>query len=102
MPFTRLCPQCSASVNVKKAKCVSGQAFCAQRSIATKESKRKAVKHKRELEPEGTTSMRKECDGLSKARRRALESESEALLKKFCWIILFLQAQLFVTNKRKN
>ena len=53
-------------------------------SIATKESKRIALKRKRELQPEGTVSMRRECDRLSKARHslRALESESEALLRK--------------------
>ncbi len=37
------------------------------------------MKRERELEPGGTTSMRRECDRLSKARHRALESESEAL-----------------------
>ncbi len=47
-----------------------------------KESRRIAMKLERELEPEGTTSMRRECDRLSKARHRALESESEALLIK--------------------
>ncbi len=39
------------------------------------------MKRKRELDPEGT-SMIRECDRLSKARHRALESESEALLRK--------------------
>ena len=50
--------------------------FCERRSIATKGSKRMVMKCKRELEPEGTTNMRRECDRLSKARHRALESES--------------------------
>ena len=36
---------------------------------------------KRQLEPEGTMSMRRECDKLSKARHRSLESELEALLR---------------------
>ena len=40
------------------------------------------MKHKRELEPEGTTSMRRECDRLSKAKHRALESESDSFLRK--------------------
>ncbi len=68
--FTRLCPQCSVSVNVKKLECVCGHAFCKRRSIATKEIKRIERKCERELEPEGTTSMRRECDRLSKARHR--------------------------------
>ena len=36
---------------------------------------------KRQLEPEGTMSMRRECDRLSEARHRSLESESEALMR---------------------
>jgi len=40
------------------------------------------MKHKRQLEPEGTMSMRRERDRLSKARHTSLESESEALLRK--------------------
>ena len=39
------------------------------------------MKRKRQLEPEGTMSMRREHDRLSKARHRILESESEALLR---------------------
>ena len=39
------------------------------------ESKRIAMRRKRELEPERTMSMRRECDKLSKARYGALESE---------------------------
>ena len=39
------------------------------------------MKHKRQLEPEGTMSMRRERPRLSKARHRSLESESEALLR---------------------
>ena len=74
MLFTRLNQQCYTSVNVK-AKCVSGYALCAWRSITTKESKRIAMRWKRELEPEGTMSLRRECDRLSKARCGALESE---------------------------
>ena len=38
------------------------------------------MKRKGQLEPEGTMSMRTECDRLSKARHRSLQSESEALL----------------------
>ena len=68
MPLMGLCAQCSASVNVKKAECVCGHAICKQRSIGTKERKI-AMKRKRQLEPEGTVSMR-ECDRLSKARYR--------------------------------
>jgi len=40
------------------------------------------MKRKRQLEPEGTMSMRREHDRLSKARHTSLESESEALLRK--------------------
>ncbi len=40
------------------------------------------MKRERELDPEGTTSTIRECDRLSKARQKALESESEALLRK--------------------
>ena len=80
MPLTRLCPQCSASVNVKKAKCVCGHTICKRRSIGAKKRKI-AMKRKRQLEPEGTMSMRRECDKLSKARHRSLESELEALLR---------------------
>ena len=69
MPLTRLCPQCSASVNVKKAECACGHAFCKRRSIGTKERKI-AMTCKRQLEPEGTMSMRRERDRLSKARHR--------------------------------
>ncbi len=64
-----------------ESRLVCGHAFCKRRSIATKESRRIAMKRERQLEPEGTTSMR-ECDRLSKARHRALESGSEALLRK--------------------
>ena len=81
MPLTRLCPQCSASVNVKKAECTCGHAFCKRRSIGTKERKI-AMMRKRQLEPEGTMSMRRERDRLSKARHRGLESESEVLRRK--------------------
>ena len=58
MPLTRLCLQCSASANVKKAKCVCGHTICKRRSIGTKERKI-AMKRKRQLEPEGTMSMRR-------------------------------------------
>ena len=81
MPLTRLCPQCSASVNVKKAECACGHAFCKRRFIGTKERKI-AMTRKRQLEPEGTMSMRRERDRLSKARHRGLESESEVLRRK--------------------
>ena len=37
--LVRLCAQCSASVNVKKAECVCGHAICKRRSIGTKERK---------------------------------------------------------------
>jgi len=77
----RLYPQCSASVNVKKAECVCGHVICERRCIGTKERKI-AMKCKRQLEPEGTMSMRREHDRLSKARHTSLESESEALLRK--------------------
>ncbi len=40
------------------------------------------MKREREVDPEGTTSMIRGCDRLSKARHTALESESEALLRK--------------------
>ncbi len=72
MPFTKLCPQCSASVNVKKAECVCGHTFCKRRSIATKGSK---MAKKRALEPESEALLRKEHDRASKAKKRALESE---------------------------
>ena len=55
MPFTRLCPQCSAPVKIKIGKCVCGHSF-------------------REL--------RKEHDRASMAKKRVLEPESEALLRK--------------------
>ena len=64
-----------------KAECVCGHMICKQRSIGTKERKI-AMKRKRQLEPEGTMGMRRECDRLSKARHRSLESESEALLRR--------------------
>jgi len=54
-------------------------AICKRRSIGTKERKI-AMKRQRQLEPEGTMSMRRERDRLSKARHRSLESELEALL----------------------
>ncbi len=59
MPFTTVCPQCFASINVKKAECVCGHTFCKWRSISTKESKKRALKRKRELQPEGTASIRR-------------------------------------------
>ncbi len=60
------------------------------------------MKHERELDPEGTTSMIRECDRLSKARHRALESESEALLRKehdrakkrTCKTIVYLDSEM--------
>ena len=39
MPFTRLCPQCSAPVKIKIGECVCGHSFRKRRSIATKDSK---------------------------------------------------------------
>ena len=49
--FTKVCLQCSASIHVKKAECVCDYTFCKRMSIATKESKRIALKRKRELQP---------------------------------------------------
>ncbi len=80
MSFTRLCPQCSVSRKPNAfvvTRFVNGGSLLLRRAEG-----RMAMKRERELEPEGTTSMRRECDRLFKARHRALESESEALLRK--------------------
>ena len=57
-----------------RAKCVCCYAFCGWMSIAFRECKRIAMssRRKRELEPEGTLSMRRGCDRLSKAKYGAL------------------------------
>ena len=82
MPCTKQCPQCSASVNVRKSECVCGHVFCKRRSVRTMESKSLAMKNKRALEPEDDSSVRRERDRLSKSKKRALEPEPEAFLRK--------------------
>ena len=51
--LTRLCPQCSASVNAKKAECFVVTHFVSRGPFATKESKMKS-----KTESVGTTSIR--------------------------------------------
>ena len=82
MPYTRLCPQCSASVNVRKTKCSCSYVFSKRRSVVARKSKMLAMKRKRQLEPESEAHKRRECDRLSKARSRASESECETLVRK--------------------
>ena len=78
MPLTKVCEQCSTSVNVKKSVCVCGHTFA--KSHVTRQSKRIAMKRKRAVESDGfeselETAARQGKDRDIKAHKRALEDD---------------------------
>ena len=73
MPLTKVCEQCSTSVNVKKSVCVCGHTFA--KSHVTRQSKRIAMKRKRAVESELETAARQGKDRDTKAHKRALEDD---------------------------
>ena len=72
MPLTKVCEQCSTSVNVMKSVCVCGHTFA--KSSVTRQSKRIAMKRKRAVESELETAARQCKDRDRKAQKRALLS----------------------------
>lgn len=81
MPLTKVCPRCSSLVNVRKAACFCGHVFIIK-SVATRKSRRLAMKCKRALESESDILKRKDNDKRARAKKRALEPEDKALQRK--------------------
>ena len=84
MPATKKCPECLASVNVKKCICECGHRFALRRraSICDKTRKyklKKAKASKRGLESSAETLLRQNQDRVCTARKRGSETQEERL-----------------------
>ena len=81
MPLTKVCPRCSTPVHVRKAACLCGHVFIIK-LVATRKSRRLAMKCKRALDCESDALKRKDNDKHARATKRALEPEDKALQRK--------------------
>ena len=72
-PLRKVCPQCDATLHVKRAVCGCGYAFPSKRK-AQCIAKREAMKCRRTLESEQDELARKEQDRICKGRKRASET----------------------------
>ena len=96
-PPYKLCPQCSTSVNIKKAICECGFVFRKSKTGGQVEGRRQSArlarKTKLSLESPQEASCRKEQNKLAMTRKRILESPQEASYRKE-------QNKLAMTTKR--
>ena len=84
MPPTRVCADCSATVNIRKSVCTRGHVFTPKKSgpLSLRKSKRVAMSVKRSLESEIEISARKNKNNVRKAKNRALEDDDQFLQRK--------------------
>ena len=96
-PPYKLCPQCSTSVNIKKAICECGFVFRKSKTGGQVEGRRQSArlarKTKLSLESPQEASCRKEQNKLAMTRKRILESPQEASYRRE-------QNKLAMTTKR--
>ena len=80
--LVKVCPECCASVNVKKTVCDCGHKFVFKSKVSfdsVRKSKRVAMRRKRALESPTETMDRREQDRANTKKRRALESPCETM-----------------------
>ena len=83
--LTKVCPECSVSVNVKKSVCDCGHTFVLKRKVsidATRKSKRIAMRCKRASESPSKSMSRRELNRASMSKNRALESQNESMTRR--------------------